>query len=289
MISISGVLTIGGLVWQIWSGDASDTGVRLSFKLTGFSKVRRREGVKAVQDRVVKHALDWLTPGRREWTVDCEGLKAYFECLKDCGWLKGKVQIEPQWEEDWETGLDNTQYHGWLAFELTPEIVEEARIMARIEELPPGIAESYQAFVQNHPDPAKVCFIMMQFGTTTRHNEIVQGIKSILVSHGISGLRADDRQYHDDLLGNLLTYMHGCGFGISVFERLEDDDFNPNVSLELGYMLGLGKPVCLLKDSTLRTLNTDLMGRLYKSFDPQAPARTMAPELEQWLKDKGLL
>lgn len=154
---------------------------------------------------------------------------------------------------------------------------------------PPAIADSLSRFVQENPDPAKTCFIMMQFGTTRLHNEIVEGIRAVLDSYGISGLRADDRQYHDDLFPNVLTYMYGCGFGIAVFERLETNDFNPNVSLELGYMLALGKPVCLLKDRTLRTLNTDLVGKLYKSFDPQDPSTTMAPELEQWLKDKGLL
>ncbi len=83
--------------------------------------------------------------------------------------------------------------------------------------------------------------------------------------------------------------MHGCGFGIAVFERIEKDVFNPNVSLEVGYMLGLKKPVLLLKDQTLPALQTDLAGKLYRPFDPQHPAKTIALQLEQWLEDKGLI
>jgi len=289
MIGISGILTFGGLAWQTWPGDASDIGVRLSFVFLGSSKIQKREAVKAVQRRVEEQSLSWLAPDRKEWTVDCEQFKDFFECLKDCDWLKGNVQIEPEWEEDQEEVFGKTQYTGCLVFELTPQVVEEAWIMAKAKSAPPEIADSLKRFIQDHPDQDKSSFIMMQFGTTRLHNEIVDGIRAVLGLYGITALRADDKQYHDDLFPNVLTYMHGCGFGIAVFERLETNDFNPNVSLELRYMLAFGKPVCLLKDRTLQTLNTDLVGKLYKSFDPQDPAKTMSSELEQWLKDKGLV
>ena len=130
---------------------------------------------------------------------------------------------------------------------------------------------------------------MMQFGKTKTHNEIVEAIRYALDSHGIMGVRADDKQYHDDLFPNVMTYLYGCGFGIAVFERIEAEEFNPNVSLEVGYMLALKKPVCLLKDRTLKTLHTDLIGKLYKVFDPQNSTETIPEEINQWLSDKGLV
>ena len=81
----------------------------------------------------------------------------------------------------------------------------------------------------------------------------------------------------------------GCGFGVAVFERIEAEQFNPNVSLEVGYMRALSKEVCLLKDKTLTTLQTDLLGKLYRQFDPQDPERTIPNELSRWLSDKGIL
>jgi hypothetical protein len=292
VIYINGLLTAGGgLHWQWWPGTPSDglePAVRLGFHISGSSKVQRREAVVAVQDRIETCALDWLVPGRkREWILDCDGLRAVFEVLENQDWLKGKIQIEPEWEDDQREVFDTTTYEGSLVFYVTPEIVKEARIMARGTGIATEIAESLDCFITDYPDPSKAAFIMMRFGTTSAHDEIVTAVKSVLDARGITGLRADDRQYHDDLFYNILTYMYGCGFGIAVFERLESDDFNPNVSLELGYMLALPKPVCLLKDSTLRTLPTDLMGKLYKSFDPQHPAKTIASELEHWLNDKG--
>lgn len=129
---------------------------------------------------------------------------------------------------------------------------------------------------------------MMQFRDTEQHTTISEAIKNSLGKHGISGVRADDKEYHDDLFPNVLTYMHGCGFGIAVFERIEEEAFNPNVSLEIGYMLALGKPVCFLKDRTLKSLNADLIGRLYREFDSYKPDTSIPPQLNKWLNDREL-
>ena len=112
---------------------------------------------------------------------------------------------------------------------------------------PVEIHESLALFKNEHPDPARVAFIMMQFGKTRAHDEIVEGIKAGLVPAGITGLRADERHYHEDLYYNVLTYIFGCDLGIAVFERIEQESFSPNVSLEVGYMFALGKPVCILR------------------------------------------
>jgi hypothetical protein len=153
---------------------------------------------------------------------------------------------------------------------------------------PVEIRESLQRFRADYPDPSKVAFLMMRFGKTQAHTNIVKGIKKALDPLGISIVRADDKQYHDDLFPNVLTYVYGCSFAISVFERIETEEFNPNVALEVGYMLALRKQVCLLKDRTLTTLHADLVGKLYRVFDPLDPIGTIPEELARWLKDKGL-
>ena len=71
--------------------------------------------------------------------------------------------------------------------------------------------------------------------------------KKTLAKHNITALRADDKQYMDDLFPNVRVYLHGSDFGIAIFDRIIQDDFNPNVSLEVGYMLGMGKNILLLK------------------------------------------
>lgn len=154
--------------------------------------------------------------------------------------------------------------------------------------VPPVIAESLQRFRENHPFKSKTAFIMMRFQDSPAHQKIDMAIRSALAAHGIDAVRADDKQYHEDLFPNVLTYIHGCGFGVAVFERLVNDEFNPNVSLEVGYLFAQKKPVCLLKDQTIKTLHTDLVGKLYRPFDPQEPIKTIPPVLGKWLNDQGL-
>lgn len=152
----------------------------------------------------------------------------------------------------------------------------------------PEIASGIEKFRQDYPSSQRTAFIIMQFGTTTLHQDIVDCIKDQLGKHGITALRADDKEYLDDLFPNIKVYMHACDFGVAVFDRITEDDFNPNVTLEVGYMLGMGKDVLLLKDKTLKSLTTDLTGRLYKPFDTTDVTGTIPLQIKKWLTDKGL-
>jgi hypothetical protein len=154
---------------------------------------------------------------------------------------------------------------------------------------PVSIQQSLKLFQRDHPNSGKVAFVMMQFSNTSAHGEIEAAIKATLTKHGFTGVLARDKEYHDEMLPNIQTYMHGCGFGIGVFERIQREVFNPNVSLEVGYMMALNKPVLLLKDKSLSALLTDLVGKLYRSFDVFQPAETIPKEIGSWMRDKGLI
>lgn len=153
---------------------------------------------------------------------------------------------------------------------------------------PIEIQESLKKIRADFPDPKKVAFIMMQFGETKEHTDILISLRKTLTENGLSGVRADDKTYHDDKLYNILTYLHGCGFGIAVFETITDQSFNPNVSLESGYLMGLHKPICLLKEKKLKTLPSDLVGRLYHEFSIEQCDLTISNVLRNWLSDKDL-
>ncbi len=130
---------------------------------------------------------------------------------------------------------------------------------------------------------------MMRFGLTALHRRITAAIREAVNPYEINVMLADDKEYHEDLYFNILTYVYGCSFDIAVFERIEQDEFNPNVSLEVGLMFGLRKKVCLLKDKNLKTLPADLVGKLYKAFDQIEPEATIKGHLKTWLKDKGII
>ena len=275
--------------------ESDEEGVKVSFdRMHSSNPYQRRDTIKVIERILEKKDVPWIAPGHKEWTFDLDKLKEFIPELSSMDWFKGKVSIEPEFET-FETGkrsvfydagrFDRPQYKATVAFYIVPEVLRRPIMKS---DPPVEIKESLARFKLDHPDHTKVAFIMMQFGKTKAHDKIVEAIRSVLDSHGLIGVKADDKQYNDDLFPNVMTYLYGCGFGIAVFERIEDEEFNPNVSLEVGYMFALRKPVCLLKDETLKTLHTDLIGKLYKDFDPQDPVKTIPIKISQWLSDKRI-
>ena len=279
--------------------ESDEEGVKVSFAFRHSSNpYQHRPTIKAVERILEKNDVPWIASGHKEWTFDLDKLKELIPELSSMNWFKGKVSIEPEFEAFGTGGklvidefvpnisYDEPRYYATVDFYIVPEVLRRSTMKL---EPPVEIQDSFTSFELDYPDPTKVAFIMMQFGKTKAHDKIVEAIRSVLDSHGLIGVKADDKQYHDDLFPNVMTYLYGCGFGIAVFERIEDEEFNPNVSLEVGYMFALGKPVCLLKDETLKTLHTDLIGKLYKDFDPQDPVETIPSKISQWLSDKRIV
>ena len=142
-------------------------------------------------------------------------------------------------------------------------------------------------FRRDHPTPTGL--LMMQSVDTRLYSEVFDTVKTVFAAHGISILRADEKPAYGDRLLNVSTYMHGCHCGVVVLERFTSDFFYANVSLQVGYMLALGKPILILKDTTLPALRPDLVERLCKPFDAQYPRGTVPQIIEKWLRDKSLL
>jgi hypothetical protein len=244
---------------------------------------QKSDALKTLLKEMKNTEVSWLVPSRKEWAFDLDRMKNEFEELQELDWCRGRVYVEPEFEVKREI-VDISQrkhYETSVVFYINPEVLD----MRPLHTVPVEIQQSLRDFQADYPDPRKVAFIMMKFGRTPAHNNIIQGIRDALKPHGITGVRADDKDYHTDLTWNVMTYLHGCGFGIAVFERIERDDFNPNVSLEVGYIMALGKKVCLLKDQTLMALQSDLVGKLYKAFDPQDPVTSIPPILTKWMTD----
>lgn len=281
-------LLSGDISWQYGESGAWDEeeGVKVSFNLASFSsQYQRRQAIKEIEGILEKNNVPWITSGHKEWTLDLDKLKDFIPELSSKDWLKGEVSIEPEFETEESIVFDKPHYNARVAFYIVPEVLRgSAMVLDPLIE----IQKSLACFKRDYPDPTKVAFIMMQFGETKAHAEIVKAIRSALNTHGIRGVKANDKDYHDDLFYNVMTYLYGCGFGIAVFERIETEKFNPNVSFEVGYMLALKKHVCLLKDKTLEALHADLVSKLYKVFDPQEPDKTIRGEVSQWLSDKDI-
>jgi len=255
---------------------------------------------------VTDEKVEWISPGYHKSVFDLDLMKKTFEKLGALDWLNGKVSVEPEYEDkilnaEFIYTIERFQSHNPDAARRSPMPVHrEARLFftllpelsqthCRFSDAPVEIHNSLERFRADHPDPSKAAFLIMRFSETRIHLEIYETIAKCLRRYGIAALRADVKHYHDDLYYNILTFMHGCGFGVAVFERIEEELFNPNISLEVGYLLAMQKPICILKDRTLKTLHTDLMGKLYKVFDPMSVGVSLDAALSNWLSGKSLI
>jgi predicted nucleotide-binding protein len=82
--------------------------------------------------------------------------------------------------------------------------------------------------------------------------------------------------------------MLGCNYGIAVFEDIDERDFNPNIVLELGFMLALNKRCLILKEKTLPKMPADIVGKLYKEFDFFNIESSISDQIKRWANDIGL-
>jgi hypothetical protein len=179
-------------------------------------------------------------------------------------------------------------------FEASKSVLQKARetliAYQRLSEPQlPEIAVSLDRLRERYPHYMRCGFLIMRFTDSKPYGRIVDTICQTAQRHNLNILRADAHEFHADLLSNVKTYLHGCSFGVAVYDRIRTDEPNTNVGFEAGYMMAMNKPVLLLKDQTLPQLQADLAGKLYKGFDPHDPEATIPPQFEKWLEDYGII
>lgn len=256
-------------------------------------KITRHEILRRFYEILKEIKFDWIRPMNTltgEWLINLKQLKQNFECLKNTAYLKSKITIEPEYIQDISfdlaTGKDFVK-STMVKFFIHPEDVINTSIVYDIE-IEKELIDPLNNFRKDFPEPKKCCFLMMKFEDTKEQTKIVKVLKEEFKKLGLHLLRVDDKAYCDDLFLNIKTYMHGCSFGLALFERINSNYFNPNVSLEVGYMMALKKPILFLKDKNLDSLHSDLVGKLYYSFDVQNK-KSIKPILDKWLNEKEII
>jgi hypothetical protein len=163
--------------------------------------------------------------------------------------------------------------------------VERANRLGRLGDLTgvQHLEPHLRQFLSDHPEPDRNVFVMMRFLHSAQLDEAHAAIKETLADRGFHAVRADDRDYTGELWSNIEVYLTCCRYGIAIFEDIEKRDFNPNVSLELGYMLGQRKRCLILKEQRLPDLPADVIHRLYKSFDMFNVQASVSREVARWI------
>src|SRR5712692_3500619 len=141
-----------------------------------------------------------------------------------------------------------------------------------------------ELFAMEHPIYKHNVFLMMSFKRERPLPQIHRTIADSVEEAGLECIRADGKPYKDDLLDNVYIHMLGCKYGIVAYEDLVERELNPNITLEVGFMLALGKKILFLKERRLQTMPADIIGRLYSPFDGLNVKSIKAP-IQKWLSD----
>jgi hypothetical protein len=160
---------------------------------------------------------------------------------------------------------------------------------------PPELIPILREFLERHEFDRNV-FGMTRFPTegSAEPPDPVRGAlnsaRRACDAHGLEFHLANDRQLHDDLWMNLAAHMWASRYGIGFFEDLAEPPrgLNYNLTTEVGSMLITGRRCCLLRDPSVESLPTDLVGRIRKDVelrDPEAVEETT----HTWIReDLGL-
>lgn len=146
---------------------------------------------------------------------------------------------------------------------------------------------------KNENKNKKTAFIMTDF----RHMKYAEKTNEILYNHNqIYGriAKVPGGEFYGTIWENIEVFMHGCDFGICIYaddskpdlEGNERDKMNPNVSIEVGYMLGLQKKICFLKHDSIAKLPSDFSGVNYLPFSDE---HSLEVVLIGWLKNRGFI
>ena len=276
----------------IHNGIPKDSPVIIIYQEKG--DLSKHEILRRFKKILFKYDITYLRPLKNitsEWVINLKEFRHSFECLKESDYLKGQLTLEPEYFHSENRDVFTEELINEttsIKFSIYPEDLNIFSITNSIS-IPKELNNSLNRFKKDFNQSSKCGFLMMKFEDTPIQKKLVQVIKDHFKNQNVFIMRADEKWYDDDLLNNIKTYMHGCQFGIALFDRIKSNYFNPNVSLEIGYMTALNKPVLLLKDSTLDSLQTDLVGKLYHEFDFQNPEETLPIVLNKWINDKEIL
>jgi len=174
----------------------------------------------------------------------------------------------------------------------------DPRRMPNGQIIPYGFTKLEESIRKFYSDKQRHCcdynknvFIMTRFlPRNPQLEEIDCTLRNSLATHGLYAHRADDNCYMTDrnLWDNVCTYMICCKYGVAVLEDIIQEEFNPNVALEYGFMRGLGKHTLLLKEKRFHP-RADILGTLYSEFDMLNINTTIDNAINQWVKEMDII
>jgi hypothetical protein len=149
---------------------------------------------------------------------------------------------------------------------------------------PPAIVAPVTRFTEKYPFDLNV-FGMTRFPDDSGSDPVDHALSAArdeLEGHGLNFHLASDRAMSDDLWTNVAAHMWASRYGIAIFEDRRGRGVNYNLTIEVGGMIMTGRRCLLLKDSSIGSMPSDLVGMIYKAVDLDKPD-TVKTAVSEWV------
>jgi hypothetical protein len=156
---------------------------------------------------------------------------------------------------------------------------------------PPSLVPALRRFLAEHEFDRNV-FGMTRFPDDVEDEpsdpvkRALDVARVVCEAHALEFHLASDRKILDDLWQNVAAHIWASRYGIAFFENLADPPrgLSYNLTIEVGSMAITGRRCALLRDASIESMPTDLVGHIYESVDMTQP-KTVEEALHRWFRE----
>ena len=168
--------------------------------------------------------------------------------------------------------------------EYASELGESVHHTIGAEFAPLPLSGPIGTFLNDHPFDRNV-FGISRYPDESSPTDVLRSAletaRATLQEYSLDLHLASDRSVSDELWPNVAASMWACRYGVAFVESRVEADVNRNVLIEVGAMLMTGRRCVLLKDTSVHSMPTDLVGHIYKPIDLD-DATTVESALREW-------
>jgi hypothetical protein len=108
-------------------------------------------------------------------------------------------------------------------------------------------------------------------GLNAELDKVIGAVEAAVSGRNYMPRKAIDHGIQAMLWDNVELFLVGCKWGIAIVESKYRKELNPNVTMEWGWMRGMGREVLYLKEKSFNKERADLSGLRVSEFDWDDP------------------
>jgi len=168
-----------------------------------------------------------------------------------------------------------------------------AGVLTLLCRYPPQHDRHFRRLAEFHKEGSfeQSVFIMTKFPDgadpeSARLSTLIDIVKNAVTARGYIPRIALGQNYHRWLFDNVELFLLGCARGVAIVEDKYLPELNPNVALEWGWMVGMGRDVLFLREQGFTHARADWAGLITATFDWMDPQPGVSAAMTTFLPQK---